>query len=59
MFGIGIQELLVILLILLVLFGGKKLPELMKGVGQAVREFKKAVSSDDNADSKTTKSSKT
>jgi len=47
MFGIGIQELLVILLILLVLFGGKKLPELMKGMGEAVREFKKAVNMDE------------
>ncbi len=59
MFGIGTQELLIILLILLILFGGKKLPELMKGMGEAMREFKKAVNPDDNStkkDSKKTKS---
>ena len=40
--GIGIKELLVILLIILLLFGGKKLPELMKGLGKGIREFKDA-----------------
>ena len=34
MFGIGTQELLVIVLIVLLLFGGKKIPELMKGLGR-------------------------
>lgn len=38
---IGIMELLVILVIVLVLFGPKKLPELARGMGEAVREFKK------------------
>ena len=42
MFGIGIQELLVILFIVLILFGAKKVPELAKGLGTALREFKKA-----------------
>jgi len=42
MFGIGIQELLVILFIVLILFGAKKVPELAKGLGNALREFKKA-----------------
>ena len=42
MFGIGVQELLLILLIVLVLFGAKRLPELAKGLGSALREFKKA-----------------
>lgn len=37
----GIMELLVILVIVLVLFGPKKLPELARGMGEAVREFKK------------------
>ena len=37
---IGGPEIIVILLIVLVLFGGKKIPELMKGVGQGVRSFK-------------------
>mgnify|MGYP005857354973 CR=1 FL=1 len=40
---IGTTELLLIGAIALLLFGGKKLPELMKGLGQGVREFKKGV----------------
>ena len=39
---IGTNELLIIALIALLLFGGKKLPELMRGLGQGVKEFKKA-----------------
>lgn len=41
--GIGTSELLLILFALLLLFGGKKLPELMKGMGRGIREFKDAV----------------
>ena len=37
--GIGMQEILVIALIVLLLFGGKKIPELMKGIGKGVRSF--------------------
>lgn len=43
MFGIGFQELLVILLILLLLFGANKIPELARGLGKAMAEFKKSV----------------
>ncbi len=43
MFGIGIQEILVIALIILLLVGGKKIPELMKGLGKGVRSFKEGV----------------
>lgn len=43
MFGLGFQELLVILLILLLLFGANKIPELAKGLGKAIGEFKKSV----------------
>jgi len=38
--GIGFQEILVIALIILLLFGGKKIPELMKGLGKGVKSFK-------------------
>ena len=40
MFGIGFQELLVIALIILLFFGGKKIPEMMKGLGKGVKSFK-------------------
>ena len=39
---LGGQELIIIALILLLLFGGKKIPELMRGLGKGVREFKDA-----------------
>ena len=42
MFGLGTQELLVILLLVLILFGAKKIPEIMRGLGQGIREFKQA-----------------
>ena len=41
--GIGMQEILVIALIVLLLFGGKNIPELMKGIGKGVRSFKDGV----------------
>jgi sec-independent protein translocase protein TatA len=40
---IGTQELIVIFLIVFVLFGGKKIPEIMSGLGQGIRSFKKAM----------------
>lgn len=40
--GIGTTEIIIIAVILLILFGGKKLPELAKGIGEAVKEFKKS-----------------
>ena len=40
--SIGTTELIIIAIILLVLFGGKKLPELGRGLGQAIKEFKKS-----------------
>lgn len=42
---LGGPELLVIVFVVLILFGGKKLPELMRGLGKGVSEFKKATSS--------------
>jgi len=45
---IGLPEIILILLALMLLFGGKKIPELMKGLGQGIREFKKASKGDVN-----------
>ena len=42
------MQLLVIVLIVLILFGGKKIPELAKGLGSGIRNFKKAIKEDDN-----------
>jgi sec-independent protein translocase protein TatA len=42
MFGIGTTELIVIMFVILLLFGAKKLPELAQGLGRGIREFKKA-----------------
>ena len=46
---IGMPEILVILVVVLLLFGGKKIPELMKGLGSGVNEFKKASKGEDDA----------
>jgi sec-independent protein translocase protein TatA len=47
-FGLGVPELVIILIILLVLFGGAKLPSLAKGLGQSIKEFKKATKEDES-----------
>ncbi len=44
---IGVQELVVILIIIIVLFGAKKIPELAKGLGTGLKEFKKATNEAD------------
>lgn len=44
---IGFTEILLILLVVVLLFGGRKIPELMKGLGQGMKEFKKASALDD------------
>lgn len=41
--GIGAQELILIVIVLLILFGGTKLPALMRGAGKGIREFKEAM----------------
>lgn len=50
MFGLGMQELIIILVIVLVLFGATRLPEIGKGIGQAIRNFKKGVSEPEEID---------
>jgi sec-independent protein translocase protein TatA len=45
--NLGATEILLILLVIVLLFGGKKIPELMKGIGQGMKEFKKASTLDD------------
>lgn len=42
--GFGMQEMLILLLIVLVLFGGSRLPSLAKGLGESVRNFKRGIS---------------
>ena len=44
--GLGPTEIILILVVVLLLFGGKKIPELMRGVGKGIREFKTANSGD-------------
>lgn len=48
MFGIGMTELLVVLVIVVILFGPGKLPDFGSGIGKAIREFKKGVKEIDN-----------
>ena len=50
MFGIGMPELIIILVIILIIFGAGKLPEIGGGMGKAIRNFKKATSEVDKAD---------
>lgn len=52
MFGIGFQEIIIIALIVLLLFGGKKIPELMKGLGKGVRSFKDGMNGTDQEEKK-------
>jgi len=55
MFGLGTQEILIIALVVLLLFGGKKIPELMKGLGKGVKSFKEGMKEiEDPADEKKT-----
>lgn len=46
----GLTEIILILLVVVLLFGGRKIPELMKGLGQGMKEFKKASKVEDDGD---------
>ena len=48
----GGSEWLIILLVVIILFGAKKIPELMRGLGSGIREFKNAANSNDEKDAK-------
>jgi len=51
--SLGPMEIILIVAVVVLLFGGKKIPELMKGLGQGMREFKKATREDDEVVNKT------
>ncbi len=50
----GAKEILLVLLVVVLLFGGRKIPELMKGLGQGMKEFKKASQYDPEEEDKKT-----
>ncbi|MFN4985109.1 MAG: twin-arginine translocase TatA/TatE family subunit [Ignavibacteria bacterium] len=50
----GLPEILLIILVIVLLFGGRKIPELMKGLGSGIREFKKASNGTDEEETKPT-----
>jgi sec-independent protein translocase protein TatA len=50
--SLGPTEIILIIAVMLLLFGGKKIPELMKGLGQGMREFKKASRMEDDVKDK-------
>lgn len=50
MFGLGTQELIIIFLIIMVLFGASRLPEIGSGIGKAIKNFKKATREPDEID---------
>ena len=49
-FGLGGQEMILLVLVVLIFFGGKKIPELMKGLGKGIKEFKDASKGVENTD---------
>ena len=56
MFGLGTQEIIFIVLVILLFFGGKKIPEMMKGLGKGVRSFKDGMNGVDSDEEKEQKS---
>jgi sec-independent protein translocase protein TatA len=56
--GLGPMEIILIVAVVILLFGGKKIPELFKGIGQGMKEFKKASRSGDEEEEPENKESK-
>ena len=56
--GLGVQELVIIFLIVLVLFGAGKIPKIAKDIGGGIREFKKSISGENNEDNDNDKDNK-
>jgi sec-independent protein translocase protein TatA len=52
LFGLGPMEIVLIIAVIVLLFGGRKIPELMKGIGQGMKEFKKASHVEDDTKEK-------
>jgi len=55
--GLGVTEIVLIIAVVLLLFGGKKIPELMRGMGKGIKEFKSAQSGEENSPNNTNSSS--
>jgi sec-independent protein translocase protein TatA len=54
----GPWEIILVVLVVLLLFGGRKIPELMRGIGKGVKEFKEGIAEDDKNDSDDSKDKK-
>lgn len=53
--GLGVTEIVLIVVVVLLLFGGKKIPELMRGLGRGIKEFKSAQNGEGDASATTSK----
>ena len=58
MFGLGVQEIMLILLIAVFFYGGDKIPEIAKGLGKGLREFKRAMEDNDDKEKEQAKAMK-
>ncbi|HEX8236873.1 MAG TPA: twin-arginine translocase TatA/TatE family subunit [Abditibacteriaceae bacterium] len=59
MFGLGTPELVLLILLVLLLFGGAKIPQMMRGLGEGMREFKKSSRDDDDTTTTSTHNNRT
>jgi sec-independent protein translocase protein TatA len=59
MFGLGTPELVLLILLVLLLFGGAKIPQMMRGLGEGMREFKKSSRDDDDTTTTSTPNNRT